>query len=337
VTADRFDEFLRSVSRSPSRRGAFRLLASSVLGSLLPLGAGSTTARKGGKGKNKKRKGKGKKKSKGKVTLCHDGQTIRVSQPAAKVLLKFGGRKGPCATPDPPPPEPTCSPACPAGMRCAGTQCVVGQGTCPPGGSTCLSNAGGGDCWLQAQEISDNCQCEISTEGETRCADGFAPDGSTGCGECGSSPECERLYPDIPGVFCVRVSGAANDCCSPGTRGVCMVPCPTPPPCGSPEDCPPGNLNLCEVATCTNGRCGRAFAPAGTLSAPGRQTAGDCRVMVCGGNGDDQSEPDNDDIPNATACTRAECLGGEPVHEPAGTPCNGGTGACDGAGNCVEP
>jgi hypothetical protein len=333
MTADRFDELLRSVSRSPSRRDALRLLTGSALGSLLTLGAGSTAARKSGKGK--KRKGKGKKKSKGKVTLCHDGQTIRVTKPAAKVLLKFGGRKGPCTIPDQPPPGPACSPACPAGMRCAGTQCVVGQGTCPPGGSTCLSNSGGGDCWLQAQEISDNCQCEISTEGETRCADGIGIDERAVCGQCASSAECAAAYPDIPGVFCVRASGAANDCCSPGTRGFCMAPCPTPPTCGSAENCPTSNLNLCEVAICTNGRCGRAFTPAETPLAPERQIAGDCQVMVCDGTGNDQTEADNDDVPNATACTRAECLNGEPVHEPAGTSCNGGTGECDGAGNCI--
>ena len=323
---DGFDALLRSLSQTPTRREALHVLASSALGALT-LGTVPVAAKKRGKGKRKQGKGK-------KVTLCHDGQTIRVTKSVANVLLTFGDTRGPCAT-DLVPPGPSCSPPCPVGMRCVGTQCVVGQGTCPPGGSTCLDNSGGGACALQAEEIPGNCQCEISTEGETRCTDGFGPDVSTGCGECGSSAECERLFPDIAGVFCINASGAENDCCSPGTRGYCLVPCPTPPACASPEDCPTETLQLCEVRTCTNGRCGKAFAPAGTPSAPQFQNPGDCRVMTCDGHGHDTDEVDNDDIPTRTECTRDACQNGEPVHEPSGTTCSGGT--CDGAGHCISP
>jgi hypothetical protein len=337
MDAERFDALLRSLSQTPTRRGALRVLIGSALGGLM-LDAVSAGAKKRGKAKEKGN-GKGKKgKVKQKVTLCHDGQTIRVVKPVARVLIKLGDGKGPCVPPSTPnpPPEPTCSPACRAGMRCAGGQCVVGQGTCPPGGSTCLSNSGAGDCWLQAQEISENCQCEISTEGETRCADGFGPNGTTGCGECASSAECESLFPGIAGVFCVKASGATNDCCTPGKRGFCMVPCPTPATCSVPEDCP-DTLPVCVVPTCSNGLCGKAFAPDGTPLPAEFQSPGDCRVKVCDGQGDSRNQIDDTDLPDdSNPCTDNVCTNGSFSNPPlpAGTDCaNGGT--CDGAGNCV--
>lgn len=103
MDAERFDTLLRSLSDTPSRRGALRLLAGSALGSLLTFGWVSTDAKKGGKGKSK---GKGKKKSKQKVTICHSGQTIRVSQSAWKAHEKHGDSFGACATPNPPGPPP---------------------------------------------------------------------------------------------------------------------------------------------------------------------------------------------------------------------------------------
>jgi len=330
MNTDRFDALLRSLSAMPSRRTALRLLVGSTLGGLLPLGTLSTDAKKGGKGKGKGtgKKGKGKK-----VAICHNGQTIRVAQPVAKVLLKLGDRKGPCSTPNPPNPPPsgpTCTPACRAGMRCVKDQCVVGQGTCPTGANSCTSTEGVISCGLQ--EIDDRCDCHTSTEGQTRCADGFAIDERSVCGQCASSAECATLYPAIPGVFCLKVTGAAGDCCSPDTRGFCLAPCPTPATCSVPEDCP-DTLPVCHVRTCTNNLCGKAFADEGTPSSPERQTSGDCRVMVCDGNGDDRSEEDNTDLPNPTKCTLASCDNGAPVHEPSGTPCSGGE--CDGAGHCV--
>jgi hypothetical protein len=331
MDGNHFDALLRSFSETPSRRTALRLLVGSALGGLLPLGTISTDAKKGGKGngKGQGKKGKGKK-----VAICHNGQTIRVAKPVAKVLLKLGDRKGPCAPPSTTPnlsPGPTCSPPCPVGMRCAGTQCVVGQGTCPTGANTCGAGADFVGCGLQ--EAGDSCQCLISAEGQTRCANGAAIDGGSVCGECASSAECAALHPTVVGVFCVRVTGTPGECCDLEGRGLCLAPCPTPPACATAEDCPRDTLEVCEVATCNNGRCGKTLADEGIPSSPERQTSGDCRVMVCDGNGDDRSEEDNTDLPNPTECTVASCDNGAPVREPSGTPCSGGE--CDGAGHCV--
>jgi hypothetical protein len=331
MDGNHFDALLRSFSETPSRRTALRLLVGSALGGLLPLGTISTDAKKGGKGNGK---GQGKKGRGKKVAICHNGQTIRVAKPVAKVLLKLGDRKGPCAPPSTTPnlsPGPTCSPPCPVGMRCAGTQCVVGQGTCPTGANTCGAGADFVGCGLQ--EADDSCQCLISAEGQTRCANGAAIDGGSFCGECASSAECAALHPTVVGVFCVRVTGTPGECCDLEGRGLCLAPCPTPPACATAEDCPRDTLEVCEVATCNNGRCGKTLADEGIPSSPERQTSGDCRVMVCDGNGDDRSEEDNTDLPNPTECTVASCDNGAPVREPSGTPCSGGE--CDGAGHCV--
>src|SRR5215212_8320341 len=137
---DGFDALLRSLWQTPTRREALHVLASSALGALI-LGTVPAAAKKRGKGKRKKGKGK-------KVALCHDGQTIRVTKSVANVLLRLGDTRGPCA-PDKVPPGPSCSPPCPAGMRCVGTQCVVGQGTCPTGANTCGPGADFVGCGLQ--------------------------------------------------------------------------------------------------------------------------------------------------------------------------------------------
>src|SRR5688572_7694846 len=104
MDADRFESLLRSLTTSPSRRGALRLLAGSALGSLLlgdPLAA---EAKKGG-GKGGKNGGKKDKKckSKEKMTICHKGQTISISSCAWKAHQKHGDTVGECTGQNPPP------------------------------------------------------------------------------------------------------------------------------------------------------------------------------------------------------------------------------------------
>ena len=93
MVADRFDTLLRSLSETPSRRNALRLLAGSALGGLLTREAGDALAKKGGKGKGK---GKNKRGKKDKVTLCHQGKTITVSKSAKKAHLAHGDTIGRC-------------------------------------------------------------------------------------------------------------------------------------------------------------------------------------------------------------------------------------------------
>ena len=100
MVADRFDTLLRSLSETPSRRKALRLLAGSALGGLLTREAGHALAKKGGKGK-----GKGKNKGEERqVTLCHQGKTITVSSPRRRrtsptAIPKAAVRPGPTVRP----------------------------------------------------------------------------------------------------------------------------------------------------------------------------------------------------------------------------------------------
>ena len=233
---------------------------------------------------------------------------------------------------------PRCSPACGAGMRCAAGTCVVGQGTCPEGAGNCAAGSEFVPCALQPQQVEENCLCRTSTEGQTRCADQGAIDERVVCGQCGSSAECARLYPAIPGVFCLLVTGEPGACCAPGTRGMCQAPCPMPDPCATAADCT-GDLEVCERHTCVNGRCGRAFAPEGTVLPPFYQTPGNCGVRVCTGEGsrETRDDPDDDDTPEPTECITGECAGGQVVIKEPGTPCNGGAGECDTSGRCLPP
>jgi hypothetical protein len=232
-----------------------------------------------------------------------------------------------------------CRPRCGPGMRCVRRQCVVGQGTCPTGAHACVDTAA---CAPPGQEVPENCQCYVSTEGQTRCASGFIDTGPpSDCGQCASSDECKKLYPDVPGIFCVKV---ANTGCCDTKRGYCAAPCPTPPPCTQPEDCPnpdasdPRVVDACLVRTCQNGRCGKAYVEEGTPLPNESQLAGDCRVAVCDSQGRLRLDPDDNDAPPATECSTGECDGaGHVVHEPLGEPCNNGTWVCNGAGDCVDP
>ncbi len=231
--------------------------------------------------------------------------------------------------------KPKCKPACETGMLCVGGQCVVGQGTCAAGSSVCLDR---GDNACGLQQATDQCACQVSAEGQTRCADTTAIEGSA-CGECAKSADCRRLYPAVPGTFCLKAFKDANDCCAPGKRRRCVAPCPTPQACATADgsDCQ-GSLDICEQHTCVNGRCGKEIAPDGTPVPASLQTPGDCQIIVCTGQGpeDTRSDEDDTDVPSRNNdCLTFDCVRGELVSTPvqAGTPCAGGT--CDGAGNCV--
>jgi hypothetical protein len=226
-----------------------------------------------------------------------------------------------------------CKPPCGAGMLCVNGVCVVGQGTCATGSSVCLGQ-GDGACGLQA--ASDQCQCQVSAEGQTRCADKTAIEGAA-CGECAKSADCRRLYPAVAGVFCLKAAKNPNACCPPGKRSICAAPCPTPPACAAPDDCH-DTLDICEQHVCVNGRCGKEVVPDGTPAPASQQTLGDCQIVVCTGQGphDTRSDPDDTDVPAAPGdCFIAMCDDGEPdlIPRQAGFPCAGGT--CDGAGNCT--
>jgi hypothetical protein len=222
---------------------------------------------------------------------------------------------------------PKCSPACGSGMICVAGQCITGRGDCEAGADSCAKFAS-----CAGHRTEDDCQCQLSIEGEIRCADNIAP-GNSGCGDCGSSAECASLFPDIPGVFCNK--GA---CCAGGERGLCNQPCPPAASCDTSADCPDA-LNACQIRTCEDGRCSRTFVPTGTELPEEPSQDGNCHRLVCDGFGNIRSEVDDTDAPCCSRCFTGLCANGVPmsVPDPAGTPCTddqGLDGLCDGAGQC---
>lgn len=97
-----FDALTRELGATLTRRAALRGLvatAAAVVG-----GGAVLTHDVDGKRRRSQRKGK----AKNKTTICHNGQTIDVSNRALKAHLKHGDQKGPCPAP----------PACGTGAPC---------------------------------------------------------------------------------------------------------------------------------------------------------------------------------------------------------------------------
>lgn len=99
--------------------------------------------------------------------------------------------------------------------------------------------------------------------------------------------------------------------------------------CLATGDCP-GTDGECSWRTCSEGACGTASAsPTTELEA---QTAGDCKVVTCGGTVDDDDDEPNDN----NACTADTCVEGTPTYTDVdpGEACGDGM-ICDGNGGCV--
>ncbi|MFO0590653.1 MAG: hypothetical protein U0441_24130 [Polyangiaceae bacterium] len=107
--------------------------------------------------------------------------------------------------------------------------------------------------------------------------------------------------------------------------------------CCTPADCPTTS-NECLAATCTKGVCG--FAPEAEGKPVTTQTPGDCRQIVCDGQGATKQVPlATDPLDDGLECTADTCDNGDPVNSPIdkGTACPAtASHYCDGAGACVE-
>ena len=105
--------------------------------------------------------------------------------------------------------------------------------------------------------------------------------------------------------------------------------------CNTAADCP-GSDTECRTRTCVNNTCGVNNTAAGTRTQT--QTAGDCRVSECDGQGNIASITDDSDLPvDGNACTDDLCQAGSPSNPnlPAGTNC--GTGLlCSASGVCGQ-
>ena len=107
--------------------------------------------------------------------------------------------------------------------------------------------------------------------------------------------------------------------------------------CLAAADCEGVFPGDCVTPTCNaDHSCEPLYTPDGTPLPAASQQAGDCRTVVCNGNGGTTNEANASDLPDdGNACTIDSCQGtsGEHAPAPAGTPCDGGK-ECDGFGSC---
>lgn len=142
--------------------------------------------------------------------------------------------------------------------------------------------------------------------------------GSTGTGGTGGSLTTSTSSTGGGGGTSTSTGGVA--CVDPAKD------CPAPP-------------NECVTAICdANKLCAVSNVAADTVTTT--QTAGDCKKVVCDGNGATKAIDDNADINDDTKeCTVDTCAAGVPANtpKPVSTACGapGGTTKCDAAGDCV--
>jgi hypothetical protein len=223
MEANRFDDLLRSLSESPTRRGIGRTLAGLGLGGALgrlSLIEAETKKKK----RKKKKKCKGGKVKCGKKKCCAAGDSCLGG--ACCLADQVCGAA--CCTGSDACVDGACCPADRAcgTLCCAPTQvcgdpeqaiCVVGQGTCLTGASSCS-----GANFIFCNE-SDQCVCAQATDGSTRCTTPIPENGVDDCGQCTSDADCEVLFPDIAGVFCG--ANATGPCGCAAGENICSAPC----------------------------------------------------------------------------------------------------------------
>jgi hypothetical protein len=189
--------------------------------------------------------------------------------------------------------------------------------------------------------------CTGGTPGFTLSAAGSACAGGTcdGQGVCVGTSQCSvpsdcapppnvcTVNTCVAGV-CGTVAASSGTVCAGGNcdgAGNCVsnAQCSVPSDCGSPP-------NECWVNTCVEGVCGTVGAPSGTPISS--QIAGDCLINVCISPGVWTAIIDPNDTPTPPGpCQVGICNGPVPgfVDVEPGTICDGGSGVCDGQGNCV--
>ena len=204
-----FDSLTRSLSEATTRRGIGQLIGGLALGSLLasPLRA---DAKKGGNRKNKKKK----------VTLCHNGQTIAVSQSAVKSHKRRGATTGPCR-------GGAQASICADGVKNGGETDVDCGGICPrcATGKTCASRSdcasarcANGTCQTCANALADcgtdsdgsMCACRDHASGQRFCTkiNGRLFPAGTPCSVCQGAEQCFPINGGANGIECILPCGA---------------------------------------------------------------------------------------------------------------------------------
>ena len=246
MDAHRFDSLLQSLSESPSRRHALRLLAGSVLSGRVALGAGDVAAHDA-------------------LLTCKKlkGDKKKKCLKKAKKHMMTHSLPAPAGT--------TCTPNC-AGKTCGPDGCGSSCGTCDTGWICCKGGCMGG--CIGGQVLNPN-TCDCCSRPQAPC-DQIGDNRFCCAGTCVGGPsghECGGVGPDEP---CEFDEQCYNDMCVDGRCGCpndweicgggCVRPCPPGLIRNDPHACscclPNGSdcaVGFCCSGTCTAGLCtGRA-------------------------------------------------------------------------------
>lgn len=244
-------------------------------------------------------------------------------------------QSGTCQTIEAPPAPPTASPPPPSPLPCAG-QCAPTMGC---GDDRCGGSCG--SCAANETCQSGTCACTPDCTGKT-C-------GPIGCGEsCGDCPAPKSCV----NGRCVCVSKCSGKECGDdgcgSTCGSCAAPscqvvtcnagrcnvAPVPGCCSVAVDC--AMNNPCMTDSCQGGMCRQDPVASGTACTQSSGSAG-----VCNASGQCVECLNDTGCNDGNACTSNTCQNGSCQYAPlaAGGSCTrsgGGTGVCDGAGECVQ-
>ncbi len=224
-----------------------------------------------------------------------------------------------------------------------------GLGCTPePMGTPCATAS---DCGAAPGPCVEN-TCVNQVCGTANVASGTATGVAT-AGDC-KATQCDGAGSAVVVNDDTDVPNDAQEC----TDDVCTAGVPSHPPRAAESACGTGGLlkcdgqgscvtciaaadcgasTECQTRTCVAGTCGVNNVAAGTTLA--MQTAGDCKVNQCDGNGAPAVANDDADVlVDATSCTNDVCTAGVASNPPvtARTACTENNGAlCDGAGACV--
>jgi len=230
--------------------------------------------------------------------------------------------------------------SCGVGIVCNATGTCLGCNTgadCPGADTecqtrTCVANVCGfanmpAGTATTAQTVGDCKQDECDGAGAVIVAnhDADVPSDAFQCTSDTCAAGVPSHTPVAAGTACNQSGGTLCD-----AIGDCVQ-------CNTASNCP-GTDTDCHVRTCVSHVCGVANTAAGNPTST--QTAGNCQVNQCDGNGNAANVADNADVPvDSKQCTSDVCTAGVPTNPPlaAGTACtqSGGT-ICDGAGACTS-
>lgn len=248
MDAGRFDDVIRSLIASPSRRTVLGLSLGGVLSPLLGL-AESLAKKK--KGKKKKKKCKGGAKKCGKTCIpatscCTDancgagGATCQ----SGTCLCPAGEKdcQGTCV------PDDVCCPSCTGDQTCQGGACACPGGTFPCGtscvdGDECCSDL---DCTGNLECANGFCVCNVPCDGGVCCnsVEDEICEAGEGCqgGGCPTTDYCNSLDTFVCGIGCIcttTVDPTPGNACiiNPLASLPDCTPCSSSAECGAGEAC----------------------------------------------------------------------------------------------------